>query len=121
MEANVCMDVTGLEAHTPLPSSKLHTASIMTALHTPLLGTVCTQYTLDRTTYDMESRAGFNVRGGGGEQRRGCNTDMEKVHQSHGSPECVISMDKTPTVVGGRLEMFGSITDMISQWEGMED
>ena len=46
---------------------------------------------------------------------------MEKVHQSHGSPDCVISMDKTPPVVGGRLEKFGSITNMISQWEGMEE
>ena len=46
--------------------------------------------------------------------------DMEKVQQYHGSPKCVISLDKTPTVVGGNLEMFGNITDMISQWEGME-
>ena len=32
-----------------------------------------------------------------------------------------ISLDKTPPVVGGKIEMFGSITDMISQWEGMEE
>ena len=45
---------------------------------------------------------------------------MEKVQKHHGSPKCVISLDKTPTVVGGKLEMFGNITDMISQWEGMD-
>ena len=45
---------------------------------------------------------------------------MEKVQQNHRSPKCVISLDKTPTVVGGNLELFGNITDMISQWEGME-
>ena len=29
-------------------------------------------------------------------------------------------MDKTPTVVGGKKEHFGSISDMIFHWEGME-
>ena len=32
-----------------------------------------------------------------------------------------IDMDKTPTVLGGREEHFGSITDMIVHWEGMEE
>ena len=45
---------------------------------------------------------------------------MDKVQQYHRSQKYVISLDKTPTVVGGRLEMFGSMTAMISQWEGME-
>ena len=45
---------------------------------------------------------------------------MEKVQQHHRSPKCVISLDKTPTVVGGKLELFGNITNTISQWEGME-
>ena len=41
---------------------------------------------------------------------------------NHRSPKFVssISLDKTPSVVGGRLDIFGSITDMISQWKGME-
>ena len=30
-------------------------------------------------------------------------------------------MDKTPTVLGGTKEHFGSITDMILHWEGMEE
>ena len=32
-----------------------------------------------------------------------------------------IKLNKTPTVVGGKIEKFGSITDMICHWEGMEE
>ena len=48
---------------------------------------------------------------------------MKKLQQNHRSPKFVssISLDKTPSVVGGRIEMFGSSTDMICQWEGMEE
>ena len=48
---------------------------------------------------------------------------MKKLQQNHRSPKCVssISLDKTPSVVGGRVEMFGNIADMICQWEGMEE
>ena len=87
-----------------MPSSKLHTVTdggMMTELHTPLFGTLCTGYTLDKTTCYMESRAGLNVYNGGGNSKhtRGYNTDMNKVQQTHRSPKCVISLDKTPTVV----------------------
>ena len=87
---DVCMVDMGLVAHTPLPSSKLCTErnSIMTALHTPLLGTLDMQDTPDKQTYDMKSRAGFSIGGsGGGVQSQGCNTDMRNVQQSHGSPK----------------------------------
>ena len=68
MEINVCIVDMGLGEHTPLPSSKLRTetTSIMTALHTPLLGTLCTQDTPDKPTYDIKSRAGFNIGVSGG-------------------------------------------------------
>ena len=57
----------------------------MTALHTPLLGTLCTRYTLDKTACYTESRAGLNVTNGGGYSKhtRGYNTDMNKVQQNH--------------------------------------
>ena len=60
MEVNVGMDGMGMVAHTPCPGSKLHTVmagGMMTALHTPLLGTLCTGYTLDKTACFMESWA----------------------------------------------------------------
>jgi hypothetical protein len=59
MEVNVGMDVMGMVAHTRHPGSKLHTEmanGMKTALHTPLLGTLCTPYTLDKTTYYMECK-----------------------------------------------------------------
>ena len=50
-------------------------------------------------------------------------TDMRIVQQNHRSPKLNIQiyLDKTPTVVGGRMEHFGSISDMIGHWEGMEE
>ena len=47
-------------------------------------------------------------------------TNMGKVQIQPRSPKCAISLDRTPTVVGGKLEHFGNITDMIRHWEGME-
>ena len=49
--------------------------------------------------------------------------DMRKLATNDGSPKFAIQidMDKTPTVLGGREEHFGSITDMILHWEGMEE
>ena len=97
---------------------------IMTAVHTPLLGTLYRKDILDRTENITESRAGISDNNGGCEtiHTQGYDTDMEKMLQKHRSPKFVssIKLDKTPSVVGGRIEMFGSITDMISQWEGME-
>jgi hypothetical protein len=45
---------------------------------------------------------------------------MGKVQLRPRSPKCGISLDRTPTLVVGKLELFGNITDMICQWEGME-
>ena len=45
---------------------------------------------------------------------------MRNHEQSHGTLKFAIKMDKTPTVVGGKEEQFGSICDMIGHWEGME-
>ena len=36
------------------------------------------------------------------------------------SPKFTINLDKTPIVLGGKKEHFGSISDMIFHWEGME-
>ena len=56
----------GPVAHTPVPSAGLQTDRtdcIMTVMHTPLLGTMCTLDTLaDRQTDDIKSRAGMNIR-----------------------------------------------------------
>jgi hypothetical protein len=48
---------------------------------------------------------------------------MRNLQQSHGSPKfnIPIPLNKTPTVVGDRVEMFVNITDMICQWEGLEE
>ena len=127
MEVSVCMPRVAPEVHTPFLGAKLHTdttKSIMTVLHTPLLGKMCTQDTLDRRTDDMKSGAGINIGGyKGGVQSQRYDTDMRNMQQSHGSPKLNIQipLNKTPTVVGGKLEMFGSITDMICHWEGMEE
>jgi hypothetical protein len=98
---------------------------IMTVLHTPLLGPLCTENTkTDRHISDMKSGAGIYIdRYGGDIRSQTYNTDMRIVQQSHGSPKfkVQINLDKTPTVVGGRIEHFGSISDMICHWEGMEE
>ena len=48
---------------------------------------------------------------------------MRKLASNHGSLKFAINLNigKTPTVLGGREEQFGSITDMIVHWEGMEN
>ena len=70
----------------------------------------------------MKSRAGIGVDNGGcdTEHTRGYYTNMGKVQIQPRSLKCAISLGRTPTVVGGKLEHFGNITDMICQWEGME-
>ena len=76
-----------------------------TAVHTPLLRTLYPKDILEETGLHTESRAGFSEYIGGCDtiSTRGCDTDMKKVQQYHRSPKCVISLDKTPTVVGGNL------------------
>ena len=72
----------------------------------------------------MKSGAGIYIdRYGGDIRSQTYNTDMRIVQQNHGSPKLniQINLDKTPTVVGGRMEHFGSISDMIGHWEGMEE
>ena len=98
---------------------------IMTAVHTPLLGTLYRKDISNKTEHNIESRAGISGYSGGGDtlHTQGYDTNMRKLQQYHGSPKFVssISLDKTPSVVGGRVEMFGNIADMICQWEGMEE
>ena len=45
---------------------------------------------------------------------------MKKVDTDHGSPNLKIHLSRSPRMIGGRVEMFGDITDMISYWEGKE-
>ena len=105
----VRVEVTGAGpvAHTPVPSAGLHTDRtdcLMTVMHTPFLGTMCTLDTLaDRQTDDMKSRAGMNIRRYKGNiQSQGYDTDMRNLQQSHGSLKLniQIKLNKTPTVVG---------------------
>ena len=62
--------------HHSLVQSCAQTESIVTVLHTLLLGTMCTQDTLDRRTEDMKSRAGINIGGykGGVQSQRNIQT-----------------------------------------------
>ena len=47
--------------------------------------------------------------------------DMENLAVVHGSPQVFVKLDKTPTMIDGRLEMFGNIGSMIEYWEGLEE
>ena len=70
----MCMPRVGPEVHTQLLGEKLRTdatESIMTVLHQPLFGTMCTQDTLGRRTDDMNSWAGINVGGYNGGVQQG--------------------------------------------------
>ena len=72
----------------------------------------------------INSGAGVYVNKNGediiGIQSRVYIPDMRKLVANHRSPKFTINMDKTLTVVGGKKEHFGSISDMIFHWEGME-
>ena len=46
--------------------------------------------------------------------------DMKNLTIVHGSPQVFVKLDRTPTMMDGRLEMFGNIGDMIQYWEGVE-
>ena len=45
---------------------------------------------------------------------------MQKVDAYHRSPSFTYDKTKTPAVVGGTLEQFGSILSMITRWKAME-
>ena len=45
------------------------------------------------------------------------SADSRKAETMLGSPVISIKLDKSPSVVGGRLERFGDIRDMIGYWE----
>ena len=99
------------------------TSNMMKVLHTPLLRPTCTLYTGNNIC--TNSGAGVYINNNNGEDIIGIESrvyrpDMRKLVANHGSPKFTINMDKTPTVVGGKKEHFGSISDMIVHWEGME-
>ena len=115
-------------AHTPPPRPSTHTdcdISVMTALHTPVLGPEHIRDILDRQPDEENSGAGIIPPAVTGYvqcvQSEKTTSDMRKL-EHHRSPEFVsnIKFDKTSTMVGGKLEKFGSIFDMIEHWEGLE-
>ena len=90
----------------------------MSVMHTPLLGP-------SRTVYGGQARqsvTGEQQRAGISTNNKGWNsrTDMRKSVMIQGSPNYV-PMDKSPVMVGGRLEEFGGISKMIAHWEGQEE
>ena len=93
---------------------------IMTAEHTPLLRP--TSPTLYSSSAQNDSRAEFNEWHGrqAGVVQPDISADIRKVDTSHGSPNLQINLCKSPTMIGGRVEMFGNITDMIGYWEEKE-
>lgn len=120
-------------AHTPSPGPLEQTKKdnlLMTALHTPLVG---------------PGHAGMGCTGPSAISRardvQSTETDiLQCVHCTHsvqsdkrpadsrkldhlGSPEELssITFDKTPTMVGGKLEKFGNIQDMITRWERQDE
>ena len=124
-----CVNVVTDVMHTPALRPGLDPdleRDVMRVLHTPVLRPACTLNTFTNNTCN-NSGARIVTRNGdididvpSGRYR----PDMRKLATSNGSPKFAvhnINMDKTPTVLGGRKEHFGSITDMILHWEGMEE
>ena len=52
-----------------------------------------------------------------GEQSTDTAEDLRKVTTDSASP----NLERTPSVVGGRVERFGDIGKMIGQWEMLEE
>ena len=52
-----------------------------------------------------------------GEQSTDTAEDLRKVTTVSASP----NLERTPSVVGGRVEMFGDIGKMVGQWEMLEE
>ena len=98
----------------------------MRVLHTPVLRPKSTFNTVANNDICNNSGAGIVINNNGDMdidiQSRRYRPDMRKLASNNGSPNFAIhiDMDKTPTVLGGREEHFGSITDIIVQ-EGMEE
>ena len=104
----------------------------MTALHTPLVRPEHNRVLCTHQPAEYVSRArNEQLTGTGTKQCVQCtltvqsviqNTDSRKLDH-HGSPRIAsgVKLDKTPTMVGGKLEHFGSIIDMIKHWEGQEE
>jgi hypothetical protein len=90
-----------------------------------LIGTLCILETLAYRQADgMKSGAGMNIRRYEGDvQSQGYDTDMRNFQRSQRSQKLniQIKLNKTPIVVEGNIEKFGSITDMICDWEGKEE
>ena len=93
--------------HTPSPGPNLcteTTTSIMTVLHTPLLGPWCTPAAAG--SKENNPGGGFTELGGCAKSRR-CRTDLRKPGQNLWSPNfSKIKLDKSPTVVGDRMEQL---------------
>ena len=93
------------------------TSNMMKVLHTPLLRPTCALSSTAGINICTNSWAGVSVNNNGegiiGIQSRVYRPDMRKLVANHGSPKFTINIDKTPTVVGGKKEHFGSISDMI--------
>ena len=53
------------------------------------------------------------------------SADMKKLSENHGSPifknHSSMIMDKSPSVINNRIEQFGDISQMISQWGRQEE
>jgi hypothetical protein len=94
------------------------TSNMMKVLHTPLLRPTCTPSSTAGNNICTNSGAGVYINNNNGEDIIGIESrvyrpDMRKLVANHGSPKFTINIDKTPTVVGGKKEHFGSISDMI--------
>ena len=99
--------------------------NVMTVMHTPLLGPNCVTQHLrsgqaGQISDSMKPGAGFNTLDMGLPNQ----TDIRKPLRSHTSPNLEIptqvTLDKSPTMIGGRMERFGEIAGMIAHWEGQE-
>jgi hypothetical protein len=109
------------------PSQNNQNNNVMRVMHTPLLGPICVTPTVHsgqaghmQKTHSNGSWAGIISVG------RDCTNkaDTRKYLQVQTSPNFVIAnnvrLNKSPSVIGGRVEGFGNITDMIGHWEGQE-
>ena len=111
-----------LEAeHTPCVGPR----NIMSVVHTPLLRPSCATPLLQsvhagQDSVVRKSRAGLKHENQGLLSK----ADMRKLHTVQTSPNLLfppqVNLNKSPALVGGRMEMFGNISEMISHWEGEE-
>ena len=95
---------------------------MMTAAHTTVLSSH-NQKKIKANTLHVPG-AGINIEWQG-HGNNGCvhpdsRADMKKVDVYHGSPNFEKLLTKSPTVVNGRVEMFGEMSDMIRYWEEKE-